>query len=484
MVLVVLLGLSGCGGGGSSDETPENPNVNVAPEAKSIEGTTYEESLYSGILQGSDQDDKYLKFYLVSAPKHGKITIDEISGYFTYIPDAGFSGDDHFFYRVFDGKEYSSSAEVTLHVIPSSIDSSDTLPSGAPVLVSAVAPSTDSIVLYWLAAVDAQTEAEKMRYEVHMATEPRFDPTESTRKLTTTGTLEATVDALQEQTTYYVKIVAIDSGDHHVASNELNITTASSSDTIISQPDKIKRADDLFLHDATEIMDDKIVYPKTEQTLIPKGGDVLFGDAEDRVLRKVIDVTESGDTITINTQKASLNEVVEKAIIETTTFLVDKDELSSQQSSSALGVSRYMSLTNQSDEYRWQSGRFSIEKSDQYAGISASSEVFSVNLPFEGKLGVSVSDSDDDLTITVAQEKLIAYVGRLNFLDVEVTETDPDEIVDQFYIKSIVHNDEEIPCNASGTECGIFRLEYDWSDPADVKAKLIIDNPSESDISK
>jgi len=475
LVGATLVLLTACGGGGS---TVEEEVVNTAPVAKTLEATTYEESSYSGMLEGSDSEDKYLKYYLVTPPSHGVVTIEETSGYFTYIPETGYNGDDHFFYKVFDGDEYSSVAEVAIHVVTPVASSADTTASTAPILVNVTRPSTDSIVLYWLAAVDAQTEAEKMRYEVHLATEPRFDPTESTRKLTTTGTLEATVDALQEQTTYYVKIVAIDSGDHHVISNELNITTASSSDTIISQPDKIKRSDDLFLHDATEVTDDKIVYPKTEQTLIPKSGDVLFGDAEDRVLRKVIDVTEADDSITIHTQKASFNEVVERATIETTTLLVDQEDLATQQSSKMMKITTYNSTQNQTDTYHWQSGHFAINREHDIAVLSNTSTA-----PTPVKMLNSISDSDDDLSITVAQEKLIAYVGRLNFLDVEAKETDPNEVIDQFHITSIVHNDVEIPCNASGTECGIFRLEYDWSDPADVKAKLIIDNPSESDIS-
>ncbi|WP_212961125.1 Ig-like domain-containing protein, partial [Cohnella xylanilytica] len=67
-------------------------------------------------VDGVDRDRDPLKYLALTQPLHGKLELDEGSGTMTYTPDEGFSGDDLFYYQVFDGQAYSITSLVMIQV--------------------------------------------------------------------------------------------------------------------------------------------------------------------------------------------------------------------------------------------------------------------------------------------------------------------------------------------------------------------------------
>jgi RHS repeat-associated protein len=87
--------------------------------------------------------------YLVSGTSYGTLSLDA-SGWFTYVPDAGFVGTDTFTYRASDGLALSDAVTVTLNVLPNltpvaaddryTVEDGGTLIAGLGVLVNDIDP--------------------------------------------------------------------------------------------------------------------------------------------------------------------------------------------------------------------------------------------------------------------------------------------------------------------------------------------------------
>lgn len=78
------------------------------------------------LAQATDLDADSLVVDRLSGPQHGEFMQFTSDGQFQYVPHDGFSGEDSFLYRVYDGVNYSEPAKVTIRV--SVVDPS---PSGA-----------------------------------------------------------------------------------------------------------------------------------------------------------------------------------------------------------------------------------------------------------------------------------------------------------------------------------------------------------------
>ncbi len=71
---------------------------------------------WPGVLDNdSDADNDTLVAELVTAPAHGTLELRS-DGAYTYIPDEGFVGEDHFRYRINDGVDFSEPTDITLRV--------------------------------------------------------------------------------------------------------------------------------------------------------------------------------------------------------------------------------------------------------------------------------------------------------------------------------------------------------------------------------
>jgi VCBS repeat-containing protein len=94
--------------------------INTVPvavnETYEVDQDTVLEIAAPGVLgNDTDADNDNLTAELVSEPTSGTLELNE-DGSFTYTPDEGFTGEDSFIYKAYDGEAYSSEAEVTITV--------------------------------------------------------------------------------------------------------------------------------------------------------------------------------------------------------------------------------------------------------------------------------------------------------------------------------------------------------------------------------
>jgi hypothetical protein len=166
MLSSLLVVLSGCGGTADTSKSDILPNdsakievslVNKAPVATFETFSINRGVTYNGQLTAIDQDNDALEYELVSDCKHGKITVDK-NGCFTYIPDAGYKGDDSFSYRVKDDVSACPTKTVTINVTEKPI----TLPV-APSNLKLEALSTCKIKITWDDNADNETGFEIFR---------------------------------------------------------------------------------------------------------------------------------------------------------------------------------------------------------------------------------------------------------------------------------------------------------------------------------
>ena len=95
--------------------------VNASPIAVEDEYTLNQDTILvvdaPGVLENdSDPEDDELTAVLVTTTQHGTLILSA-DGSFMYVPDAGYSGEDTFTYKAFDGEYYSEEVTVTLIIV-------------------------------------------------------------------------------------------------------------------------------------------------------------------------------------------------------------------------------------------------------------------------------------------------------------------------------------------------------------------------------
>jgi ferric-dicitrate binding protein FerR (iron transport regulator) len=121
-MLRVAAGLASRAAPGGAPAEPEPVAVteiaswraNTAPEGFPIEARTDENAKLPLVLGGQDAERDHLSFEIVSGPGHGVLSGEPPE--LTYVPERGFSGKDVFSFRVFDGRDYSEPADVSISV--------------------------------------------------------------------------------------------------------------------------------------------------------------------------------------------------------------------------------------------------------------------------------------------------------------------------------------------------------------------------------
>ena len=103
-LVLFVLPLLGCGGGGGSGNTP--------PTAQDSTLDTLVDMPFEVPLDASDPDGDALTFEILSGPSHG--TLAGSGALLTYTPDAGYTGTDAFTFRANDGTAESNAAVVTI----------------------------------------------------------------------------------------------------------------------------------------------------------------------------------------------------------------------------------------------------------------------------------------------------------------------------------------------------------------------------------
>jgi large repetitive protein len=101
---------------GGSSESAELGPLNSVPVAHESSVTVEEDGQVAVSLSGTDGDGEGLRYELVRLPVHGSLSgqVPDL----TYVPVAGYHGDDSFTFRVNDGMRFSDEATVSITVAP------------------------------------------------------------------------------------------------------------------------------------------------------------------------------------------------------------------------------------------------------------------------------------------------------------------------------------------------------------------------------
>lgn len=92
--------------------TPEND----APVVSNQNLTTDENVAIPGTVGGSDPDGDTISYSLLSAPNNGVLTLNIVTGNFTYTPNSGYVGSDSFSVTLSDGKGGTTNSLITIVV--------------------------------------------------------------------------------------------------------------------------------------------------------------------------------------------------------------------------------------------------------------------------------------------------------------------------------------------------------------------------------
>jgi hypothetical protein len=118
---LLVLGLIGCGGGGSDNPTVTPEGDNTSPTAEDMSISVAPAGSVNGTLSGQDADGDSLTYQIVDECNKGAVTITDAStGAFTYTPNTGAIGEDTFTFQCNDGTDDSNVATVTIAITDAS----------------------------------------------------------------------------------------------------------------------------------------------------------------------------------------------------------------------------------------------------------------------------------------------------------------------------------------------------------------------------
>lgn len=178
-------------------------------------------------------------------------------------------------------------------------------------LVGTAGISMSSISAEWLVSSDDETAQANLSYAVHLSDTDNFQPSTATLKNSATAVTSFIVDELTANTTYYVMIVTTDEAGNESWSNILPASTLSI--------DPVRTAATVHVQDssnAATVNGSQIIYQDASNT--PSVGEIIVSGEGEGYLRKVVSVSRNGDTLTIDTEAAHLNEVFSELEIATT----------------------------------------------------------------------------------------------------------------------------------------------------------------------
>ena len=120
----------------------EEPEANADSYATDINIPLIVDAATGVLANDSDADGDTLTAEALIQPVNGSLIFNS-DGSFTYTPDAGYTGDDHFTYEAYDGIEYSDPAMVTITVnpintAPVAVADSYSTPMNTPLVVDAL----------------------------------------------------------------------------------------------------------------------------------------------------------------------------------------------------------------------------------------------------------------------------------------------------------------------------------------------------------
>jgi NHL repeat len=203
-------------------------------------------------------------------------------------------------------------------------------PPSAPAIAFLAATAPDEMRVVWRPAHDDTTPPSAIRYEVHVATVPAFDPTPATLRASTTGFQpgdepHAVVGGLMPGSSVHVVVVALDDADQRSAVGSARSLTLPTLPVILSPTTPLQTAAALALGEPV-VSGSTYTYVVGAGTTAPSVGAVLFGLRQGKpYLRRVDTVTALGGKIIIETSDASLSDAVAQMAVASTHVLVDED---------------------------------------------------------------------------------------------------------------------------------------------------------------
>jgi VCBS repeat-containing protein len=114
-LLITVVGLGAC-----SDDY-QQPKINLAPIAESMQVITQTEVVVQDQLTASDPDNDQLTFSLVSTPALGTAVVNA-DGTYIYTPNIETTGADSFVFSVSDGVNLLSTATVSITIESLEVD--------------------------------------------------------------------------------------------------------------------------------------------------------------------------------------------------------------------------------------------------------------------------------------------------------------------------------------------------------------------------
>ena len=133
--------------------------VNDAPTSPDYTNTTSEDIPVNGTITGADVDDDVLTYTKTTGPSHGTVTVDPVTGAYTYTPSADYNGPDSFTVTIDDGNGGNKTVTVNITVTPvndapTSPDYTNTTNEDVPVNGTITGTDVDGDVLTYTKTTD------------------------------------------------------------------------------------------------------------------------------------------------------------------------------------------------------------------------------------------------------------------------------------------------------------------------------------------
>jgi hypothetical protein len=246
-------------------------------------------------------------------------------------------------------------------------------------LVEASSAAIGALSVSWLPASDDTTPATALKYQVHASTETTFAPSASTLIFEGQGVTSASITSgLTAGKSYTVRLVVIDGNGATTASDGLQVTVSNISATPVADAEvrALKSSEVSSLTNSTIVLQAGLTAPAV-------GTFVSSSDANNGLgyLRKVVGVTKTNGIATLQTQPASINEVV-RDIEVSSTFKMDSipSEVAASAVQGGLAVAGANQAGNVSHTFNWpQSGLRYVTSAK--AGVAASPRQLGVVVP-------------------------------------------------------------------------------------------------------
>ena len=193
-------------------------------------------------------------------------------------------------------------------------------------IVSGTGVSTNEVSLDWLSTTDNFTSPNDLKYEIYVSDKPNFTPSPTDKYAEVTGIASTNISGLSPDTTYYFVIKAEDVIGNGSFSNKLSAKTMAAA-PVLSTINTVVEVNDVT---ATT---DTLIYDVEQEDETPGVGDIVVSAQETGLLREVTSVSRTGNSISVETTPASLNQVYEELALSTSIKLIDVPDVDSVDSS-------------------------------------------------------------------------------------------------------------------------------------------------------